>query len=127
VLVQAVMTARPVQHLLVLEAPVWLLDEIDRGLKGFFRAGKEKANGGQFLVAWEQVCKPKELGGLAIKNLRLQGFAMRVRWEWLRRTNNAKPWQGLPMIKDKEASQVFDILARIVVGNGKDVKYWTDR
>jgi hypothetical protein len=31
VLVQAVMTARPIHHLLVADAPVWVLEEIEKG------------------------------------------------------------------------------------------------
>jgi hypothetical protein len=46
VLVQAVMTARPIHHLLVAEAPVWVLEEIEKGLRGFLWAAKDKANGG---------------------------------------------------------------------------------
>ncbi|KAM0869563.1 hypothetical protein ACQ4PT_040591 [Festuca glaucescens] len=45
-LVKAVMTARPVHHLLVLEAPCWVLEELEKNLRGFFWAGKEKAHGG---------------------------------------------------------------------------------
>ena len=79
VLVKAVMTARPVHHLLVMEAPCWLLEEIDKSLRGFFWAGKERASGGQCLVAWERVCKPQIYGGLGIKDLKLQMLALRLR------------------------------------------------
>jgi hypothetical protein len=77
-LVKSVMAARPAHHLLIEEAPVWVLEEIKRSLKGFFWAGKERANGGQCLVAWEQIAKPQEFGGLGVKNLRLHGLALRV-------------------------------------------------
>jgi hypothetical protein len=66
-LVKAVMTARPVHHLLVLEAPCWVLEALEKNLRGFFWAGKEKAHGGQCLVAWQNCCKPYEFGGLNIK------------------------------------------------------------
>jgi hypothetical protein len=100
VLVQAVMTARPIHHLLITDAPFWVLEELDKSFRGFLWAAKDRANGGQCLVAWDRICKPKEFGGLGIRNLRMQGLAMRIRWEWLRRTDPARPWQGLPMIKD---------------------------
>uniref|UniRef100_M8BFV5 asparagine--tRNA ligase n=2 Tax=Triticinae TaxID=1648030 RepID=M8BFV5_AEGTA len=58
------------------------------------------------------------LGGLGARDLRLQGLALRVRWEWLRRTDSERPWQGLPMAVDREARAVFDSLAHIEVGRG---------
>ncbi|EXB23112.1 Electron transfer flavoprotein-ubiquinone oxidoreductase [Morus notabilis] len=34
------------------------------------------------LVAWEQVCKPKELGGLGIGNIRKRNEALLAKWLW---------------------------------------------
>jgi hypothetical protein len=51
----------------VLEAPCWVLEALEKNLRGFFWAGKEKAHGGQCLVAWQNCCKPYEFGGLNIK------------------------------------------------------------
>jgi hypothetical protein len=47
------------------------------------RESKDRASGGQCLVAWKEICKPLEFGGLGVKNLRLQGLALRVRWDLL--------------------------------------------
>jgi hypothetical protein len=78
---------------------------------------------GQCLVAWDAVCKPTCYGGLGIKNLELQGHVLQVRWEWLRRTNPVGPWQGLPMLKDDMAIEVFDNLVKIDVGKGNKVLF----
>jgi hypothetical protein len=126
-LVKSVMAARPVHHLLIAEAPIWVLEEIERSLKGFFWAGKERATGGQCLVAWNQIAKPQEFGGLGVKNLRLHGLALRVRWEWLRRTDQNRPWQSIQLALDSEAREVFDSLVRISVGNGRNTLFWRDR
>ncbi|KAM0834610.1 hypothetical protein ACQ4PT_063479 [Festuca glaucescens] len=126
-LVKAVITARPVHHLLVLEVPCWVLEELEKNLRGFFWAGKEKAHGGQCLVAWQNCCKPYEFGGLNIKNMRLQGLALRVRWQWLSKTNPNRPWQGLPMFRDTEAMAVCGSLMHIKVGDGRRVLFWRDR
>jgi hypothetical protein len=64
---------------------------------------------------------------MGIKNLRLQNLALRVRWEWLKRTDADKPWHGLPMIKDREVRQVFDSLVSITVGDGKRTLFWQGR
>jgi hypothetical protein len=111
-LVKSVMAARVVHQFIVAEAPAWLLEEINKSLRGFFWAGKERANGGQCLVAWNQICKPHVFGGLRVKNLRLQGLALRIRWEWMRRTDGMRVWQGLPMVKDGDAREVFDSLVQ---------------
>jgi hypothetical protein len=59
--------------------------------------------------------------------LRLQGLALRVRWEWLRRTDPSRPWQGLPSLRDDKAQGFFDSLMRIQAGNGQRVFFWQDR
>ena len=114
-------------HLLIADAPSWIYEEIDKWMRAFFWAGAETVHGGQCLVAWENVCKPYEYGGLGVKNLRLQGLALRTRWEWLRRTDVLRPWQGLPMMKDSIAAEFFDSHVRIQVGDGKQTLFWKDR
>ena len=84
-------------------------------------------NVGQCLVAWEQICKPEIYGGLGVKSLKLHGLALRTRWEWLRRTDPTRPWQGLPMLKDEDAISVFRSLAHVRIGRGDTILFWRDR
>ena len=95
--------------------------------ESLFWAGKDKVHGGQCLVAWNTICKPLVYGGLGVKNLQLQALALRVRWEWLRRTDQLRPWQGLHMMVDEDARRVFDSLVSITVGKGDKVLFWRDR
>jgi hypothetical protein len=64
-----VMVARPIHNLLIDKAPCWLLNEVDKDFRGFLWSAKDRANGGQCLVAWNQVYKLQEFGGLRVKNL----------------------------------------------------------
>jgi hypothetical protein len=112
---------------LVADAPCWLLEEIGKWLRSFLWTGKEKALGGQCLVAWNNVCQPHCFRGLGIKDFKLQGLALRVRWEWLRRTDTNRTWQGLPMLIDTHAREVFDSLVKIQVGDGRGTLFWRDR
>jgi hypothetical protein len=112
---------------MVAEAPIWVLEELVKWMRAFFWARKKDVNGGQCLVAWDAICKPTQLGGLGVKDLRLQGLALRVRWCWLRRTDSSRPWQGLPALNDPEANDVFQSLAVFRVGDGESILFCTDR
>jgi hypothetical protein len=79
---------------LIVKALAWLLEEINKWMHACFWARKDAVNGGQCLVAWENICKPWVFGDLGVKNMQIQGIGLGMRWEWLTRTNLAKSWQG---------------------------------
>jgi hypothetical protein len=107
ILIKSVISARPIHQLMVAEAPAWVLEELVKWMRAFFWAGKKEVNGGQCLVAWDTICRPTQFGGLGVKDLRLQGLALRVRWCWLRRTDPSRPCQGLPAFNYSKANEVF--------------------
>lgn len=92
ILIKSVIAAKPIHQLLITEALAWLLEEVNKWMLSFFWAAKDKVNDGQCLVAWNNICKPEYFGGPGVKNLRLQGLAFQVRWEWLKRTGANRPW-----------------------------------
>lgn len=53
------------------------------------------------------VCHPKAFGGLGIPDLRLAGFALRVRWLWLQRSGHPY-WDGLKALVERTVSDMFD-------------------
>jgi len=57
-------------------------------------------------VAWRMVSIPKELGGLGIIDLRRLGVALRLRWEYLRRTDPARSWHAVSS-RPERAVQAF--------------------
>lgn len=93
---------------------------------GVLLGWKDKINGGQCLLAWNVICHPTCFGGLGIKDLSLQAIALRVRWEWLRRTDLSRPWQG-PMAEDSDAKLIFNSLIKITLGDGERVLFWKNR
>lgn len=116
--IKVVIMARPIHQLLVVDTLVWLLDEINKWIRAFLWAGKEKVNRGQCLVACQNICKPISFGGLGIKNLNLQATQLRC-------VDDARLWQAQPVIKVKDATEVFNNLVAITVGDGAKTLFWT--
>jgi hypothetical protein len=52
-------------------------------------------------VSWPVVTRPKELGGLAIADLKSLGSALRVRWLWLQKNPTR---QALGMLTSQNES-----------------------
>ena len=67
------------------------------------------------------VCRPTELGGLGILDFRFSRFALRLRWEWLRRAVPGRCWAALPAKMEKPVSAMT---ARL--GDGSSTWLWTD-
>jgi hypothetical protein len=44
-----------------------------------------------FLVAWEKVMRPTDLGGLGIHNLDIMGWALQMLWLWFEMTRSDWP------------------------------------
>lgn len=82
--------------------------------------------GGKCKVAWPSVCRPTELGGLGILDLRFFGFALRLRWEWLRRYEPGRCWASLPARTEKPVAVMSAISMITTVGDGSSALLWTD-
>ena len=54
------------------------------------------------------------------------GFALRLRWEWLRRTDDSRTWRELPSTTERLAAAMFQASVKMVVGDGARTRFWTD-
>ncbi|CAN6206059.1 unnamed protein product [Urochloa humidicola] len=72
VLVNTVIDSQLIHSMSVFLLPQGVLDAFDRRRRAFLWSGEESVSGAQCLVAWEQACLPKHLGGLSIKNIAAQ-------------------------------------------------------
>jgi len=89
------------------------------GSSGGLAAGKCK-------VEWTVVCAPKLRGGQGFPNLEFTGFALRLRWEWLKRTRPDAVWSMLPSIQEKPVVAMFEASTTVVLGDGHSTRFWTD-
>ena len=85
-LVKSILTAIPIYHLIAIQCPKWVLQAIDKIIRGFLWKGRKDIRGGHYLVGWQRVCRPRELGGLGMHNLEVLGWSLNMRWLWLQKT-----------------------------------------
>ena len=113
--------------LLALDLPAGTLQAIDKIRRGFLWKGRKDARGGHCLIAWPKVTRPPELGGLGISDLQNLGWALRLRWMWLQKTEPEKPWAFFPIQASPQVRAFFAVAITSEVGNGKNTCFWTDR
>jgi hypothetical protein len=92
---QFVLTSMFIYIVMALDFPQWAHKAMDKIHRNYFWRGHKEAKGGHYLVAWDTVCRPMELGGLGISNLRNLSWALRLRWLWLQKTEPHRPWSTL--------------------------------
>jgi hypothetical protein len=125
-LVQSTLSAIPVHVSICCCLSSWGIEAIDRRRRAFLWAGADSLTGGRCRVAWPIVCAPKDHGGLGIPDLKILGYALRLRWEWLRRTKPESPWVLLPSSSEKAVSSMFSASYTVELGDGASARFWTD-
>jgi hypothetical protein len=79
ILMEFVMTGMLIYLAMVVHLPTWGLKDVDKIQRAFYWQGGKKPKGGHCQVAWGKVCRPMELCGLGISNLKELGWALRMR------------------------------------------------
>jgi hypothetical protein len=125
-LTQTTLSAIPVHISICCCLSAWAISEIDCRRRAFLWTGSDAVSGGKCKIAWPIVCAPKEHGRLGIPDLRIQGFALRLRWEWLRRTRPNTAWASLPSTSERKVSAMFQQSVTVEVGDGTSARFWTD-
>ena len=60
-------------------------------------------------------------------DLQRLGYALRMRWLWLKRTDDSRTWCDLPVESESVVDQMFQASIYVELGNGHKALFWTDR
>lgn len=104
----------------------WALEQIDKLRRTFIWCGEQTVSVGKCKVAWKTVCRPHDLGGLGVIDLRRASIALRARWEWKRRVDHGLDWGSLHRAKEKAVVAVFRAASVSDIGSGESTYFWTD-
>lgn len=126
-LINSVLTSTATYFLTVFPGDKWLIKRLDKLRRNFLWAPDEEANGGKCLVGWKKICAPTDFGGLGIKDLTAYSRALRLRWEWFRWTDPARPWHGTETPCDQTDKDLFSACTKITLGDGETAKFWSDK
>jgi hypothetical protein len=77
-------------------------------------------------VAWGRVCRPVELKGLGIFSLKEMGWALRMRWLWLAKTDPGKPWSFLPIKLPDRVKCFFSTALLTEISSTTSTLFWQD-
>jgi hypothetical protein len=77
------------EKIVFIHMPKCFIKLINKIRRGFMWKGREQANGGCCLVAWEKVQRPIDLGGHGIPNPNpeIMGWALQMRCPWFKKTH----------------------------------------
>ncbi|GJU60185.1 RNA-directed DNA polymerase, eukaryota, reverse transcriptase zinc-binding domain protein [Tanacetum coccineum] len=147
-LISAVLESTSVYRASVFKLPKTVIKEINGILKRFLCSNGDSAKG-KAKVAWKQVCKPKEYGGLGLKNLEAWNEALLTKHLWniaAKKDTLWVKWVHMMRLKEKSIWNVqFDpsdiwswkclleirdkVMDRMqyVVSDGSKICMWYDR
>lgn len=123
-LVNTMLTAMPTYFLTAFAPKKWMIKKIDKYRRGFLWNGTDEAHGGQRLLQWAKVRRPKQLGGLGVLDLDLFSRALRLRWLWYEWKDPQRPWVGTDVPCNDVDRQLFRASTVVTIGNGHRAKFW---
>lgn len=104
----------------------WAIDRIDKLHQAFIWSWSDSVSASKCRVAWEVLYRPKELGGLGIIDLRRFGLALRLCWDWVRKSDRTLTWIDLPSSSDTATQVLFPAPTMSVVGDRNSTLFWQD-
>jgi hypothetical protein len=127
VLIKSVLAATPIHIMLATEIPKPIREAIIKCQRTFFGASGRDDGGGSCAVAWNEVCRPAELGGLGVLDIERMSWALRAKWSWLSSVDATKPWRNFPIKTNKHIDALIHAATKVQLGDGARIFFWSDR
>lgn len=128
--------------------PNWVIKRIDRIRRGFLW-GHHEGKRGISLINWQEVCTPKQFGGMGGANLEKRNWALLLRWWWKLYRQQQSLWaQTITTIKSVTAARythrvwmltgsffwiqllklrpLFNWSTTWIINSGASIAYWFD-
>jgi hypothetical protein len=122
VLLNSVLTSKPLYYLSLYKIPSWCLLKIDKIKRSFLWTGADKGSHRHVvLIHWFIVCTPKQYGGLCLLNLKYMNRALLLKWWWRFSVDSAHLWKLVVSLVP-----VMHINLKRLVGSGKSILFWFD-
>ena len=118
-------------------------DHLKAKRRAFLWTGEEKCHGSSCLVAWEDICKSKEQGGLGVRNLEDMNHCLLLKFVHKLHDDSSAPWKqwfmsrsgsGLGADHDSYIGKLighelqrYRDLSTVRIGNGAQTSFWQDR
>lgn len=123
-MVKTFIASQAIYYMTPLIIPPGTLAYMNKLQRAFLWSAKDKTTGAKCKVAWELVCRPKELGGLGLLHLGKFATALRLRWPWLEWKDPRKIWVGYGNPCTNEDMDIFYAATTITLGDGGKAPFW---
>jgi len=111
--------------LLPMDMPKWVIKMIDKIRRGFLWKRRKEVNGGSFLVSWEKVARPIDLGRPGSPNLQMWDGPCKCVVSGYIKLYEALSWASNNPIHP-QARAMFAISVTTQDGSVNNTLYWSD-
>lgn len=105
-LINSVLNSIPLYYLSFYKAPKVVIKSLIKIQRNFLW-GINEVDRGMYWVAWDKICKPKEEGGLGVKNIELFNVALLAKWKWRILSEEDAPWWDLLSHRYGDLKSIF--------------------
>ena len=148
ILVNSVISAKFAHVMSACLLPASVIEAIDKRRRAFLWTGEETCTGGHCKVAWDEVCKPKKLGGLGVLSISSQNSALLSKTLSKLHSPSDAPWNlwfhrqygwsdsrdlGYPHYLDTpiwksvvDGLASFRLHSSVSLANGRHTAFWLD-